>query len=301
MKRSGKIVLAAITAALLILPADAFWGANGHRIVGEIAQRHLSEKTLRALESLMGSETLAMASTFPDEIRSDPRWDFATPWHYISVDDDETIEGTARAPEGDLLRAMDCFERVLRDPEAARPDKIVAVRYLTHFVGDLHQPLHVGRRGDRGGNGIRVNFFRRGTNLHSVWDSGLIEQESLSFNEFADFIDNATLPQIREWQSGTIRDWAQESKDYRSRVYDFGGQPADGDTPDLSWTYAFKQTPLMRIRLLQAGIRLAGIFNSIYDGDSSPPRWSHPGDDGSDLGCRDLGSRLGTAGGWGGE
>lgn len=234
------------------------WGPNGHRVVGRIAMSHLSEETARAVECLLGPVGLDQASTWPDEIRSDPSWRHADPWHFISIDDAETLETTARDPAGDVLEAMQRFEAVLRDPQASRQAKQEALKFLVHFVGDVHQPLHVGRRADRGGNIIVVMWFAETTNLHSVWDSHLIENEKLSFSELAAFIDHPTQEEIRTWQSSTFADWARESKAERERVYRIG----EGK---LGYQYAFDNMPLVKRRLVQAGVRLAGLLNSIFE------------------------------------
>lgn len=259
----------AVAALLLTIPSTASaWGPNGHRIVGRIAMNHLTDEAARAVDCLLGPEGLDQASTWPDEIRSDPAWKKADPWHFISIDDAETLETTARSPDGDVVEAIQRFAAVLRDPRASQQDKQQALRFLVHFVGDIHQPLHVGRRADRGGNEIKVNFFREETNLHSVWDSGLIENEKLSFSEFAAFIDHPTLDELRSWQGASVADWAAESKALRDRVYNL---PAD---KRLSFEYAFANMPTVKRRLLQAGVRLAGLLNAVYaqTGPSIPDR-----------------------------
>ncbi len=246
--------------ALLLLTASSpayAWGPNGHRIVGRIAMNHLSEETARAIECLIGPEGLDQVSTWPDEIRSDPSWRRADPWHFISIDDHETLEATERNPAGDVLEALQRFEAVLRDPQATRQAKQEALKFFVHFVGDVHQPLHVGRRADRGGNSVEVFWFGEQTNLHSVWDSALIENEKLSFSELAAFIDHPTQQEIRTWQSAPFADWVKESKAERERVYRIG----DGK---LSFQYAFQNIPLVKRRLVQAGVRLAGVLNSIF-------------------------------------
>jgi hypothetical protein len=172
-------------------------GANGHRIVGRIVANHLTPEAAVAVTSLIGAEGLDQAATWADEIRNDPNWQpplkNPSPWHYMSIDDGETLETTVRSPDRDVLEAIERFSAVLRNAQATRPAKQEALRFVVHFVGDVHQPLHVGRRADRGGNDVEVTLFGDKTNLHSVWDSGLIESEKLSFSELAAFIDRPTL------------------------------------------------------------------------------------------------------------
>jgi len=257
---------------LLTAPASAFaWGPNGHRVVGRIAANHLTDEARVAVTCLIGPEGLDQVATWGDEIRNDPSWQppakNPSPWHFISIDDAETLETTARDPKGDVLEAIERFSAVLRDPQATRPAKQEALRFLVHFVGDVHQPLHVGRRADRGGNSIEVWWFGEKTNLHSVWDSGLIDSEKLSYSELAAFIDHPTLEELRTWQGAVPADWVKESKAVRDRVYKIG----DGK---LSYQYVFDNIPLIKQRLLQAGVRLAGQLNSIFaqPGPSIPDR-----------------------------
>ena len=247
---------------LLIAPSSVLaWGANGHRVVGRIAANHLTAEAAVAVTSLIGPESLDQASTWGDDIRNDPNWQpplqNPSPWHFISIDDGETLETTARDPNGDVLEAIERFSAVLRNGRATRQAKQEALRFLVHFVGDVHQPLHVGRRADRGGNDVEVTLFGEKTNLHSVWDSGLIESEKLSFSELAAFIDHPTREELRVWQSAAPAVWVRESKAARDRIYKIG----DGK---LGYQYAFDHMPLIKRRLLQAGVRLAGLLNSIF-------------------------------------
>lgn len=253
--------------ALLLPPAAArAWGPTGHRVVGRIAEHHLCEEAARAVDALIGPQTLAQVATWPDEIRSDPAWKKADPWHFISIDDGETLETTAREPAGDLVEAIERFTATLRDPAASREDRAVALRFLVHLVGDVHQPLHVGRRADHGGNSIVVTWFGAGSNLHRVWDADIIDHDRLSFSELAAFLDHPTLTEVRDWQAAPLADWVRESQDLRPRVYAIG----DGK---LSYDYEFRNYPVIRLRLLQAGVRLAGLLDSIFaqPGPSLPP------------------------------
>lgn len=282
--RAWRWTVAGALAAWMALAAPGElrgWGPNGHRIVGEIAERHLTDAARQGVVAVLGeTESLAEAATWPDEIRSDPAWDHAAPWHFISIDDGETLASTARSGEGDVLEAMKRFEAVLRDPEAPKEKKVEALRFYVHFVGDVHQPLHAGRRDDRGGNSIRVRWFREPRNLHSVWDSGLIESRELSFTEYVRFIDDASREEVAAWQAAPYEEWVRESFCVRDRVYDFGAEAArePGEEPRLGFGYAFHQGPLVDRRLLQAGIRLAGHLNAILTGAPTPPAPEIPTD-----------------------
>ncbi|HCZ36443.1 MAG TPA: S1/P1 Nuclease, partial [Cytophagales bacterium] len=126
-----------------------------------------------------------------------------------------------------------------------------------HMIGDMHQPLHVGKPGDRGGNDVKVKWFRNDSNLHRVWDSEMIDDTKLSYTELADALGKPGKDKLAKWQQGTVRDWALESVSYRPQVYDIGNG-------SLSYSYSYKYLPIAKERLLQAGIRLAALLNTIY-------------------------------------
>ncbi|WP_020407509.1 S1/P1 nuclease [Hahella ganghwensis] len=247
---------------LLSLPALSF-GPNGHRIVARIAEDHLSPEAKAAIFKITEGRHLAQSATWPDEIRSDSGWDFAKPWHFVSIDDDESFDDYEHSDKGDILIALQKFESILAEKKVNQTEMWRALAFYIHFVGDIHQPLHVGRRDDYGGNKVRVKWFGRKTNLHSVWDSSLIENEQLSFREYASFLDNVTSSQIREWQSSTYRDWATESKSVRKQVYDLGN--SSSEDPSLSYEYAYKNKALIDDCLVKDGIRLAGKLNSLFE------------------------------------
>ena len=128
---------------------------------------------------------------------------------------------------------------------------------LIHLIGDLHMPLHVGRENDRGGNQIKVMWFKTESNLHRVWDEDIINETRLSYTELAESLDKPTAEQLRLWRNGNVRVWAMENLPYRNQIYGYDGNK-------LGYEYSYKNFPLIRTRLLQAGVRLAQVLNEIY-------------------------------------
>ncbi|MBI2689065.1 MAG: S1/P1 nuclease [Acidobacteria bacterium] len=236
------------------------WGKTGHRVVGQIAENHLSPKAAQGIRDLLGADSLAEVANWPDEIRSDPTWKMADPWHYVNIPDGQTYDSMEKNPAGDILVALKKFEATLRNPSISKEERIQALKFLVHLVGDLHQPLHAGKRDDLGGNRVTVNWFRstEATNLHTVWDELLIEHERLSFTEWARFLDNPSEPEIKQWQSTSYSTWMAESYALRGRCYEF-----KQELP-LSYDYVYKSMPIVKQRLLQAGVRLAGTLNAIF-------------------------------------
>ena len=245
---------------LVCVSASAFaWGPTGHRVVGRIAENHLSPKARKSVQDLLGPVTLAEASTWADEIRSDPAWKHASSWHYINVEDGESIASAKRKRQGDILRALERFSEVLRDSHSSKSEKAEALKWLVHLAGDIHQPLHVGKLKDLGGNKVQVFWMpsKDRTNLHAVWDDLLIDSLRLSFSELTAFVDRATAREIATWQKSSFLEWAEESLQARGRAYEI-------DNGRVGYEYAHRHMQYVRVRLLQAGIRLAGLLNSTF-------------------------------------
>jgi hypothetical protein len=188
----------AIVGILLISAPTQAWGQTGHRVTGAIAERYLTPETKAAIEAILGTETLAEASTWPDEQRSNPApfWQStANPFHYVKVPTGKTYAEVGAPERGDSVTALKRFSATIKDPDASLEEKQLALRFIVHIIGDLHQPLHAGNGHDRGGNTIDVTYFGQETNLHRVWDGHLIDGEKLSFTEMADWLKAKTSPE----------------------------------------------------------------------------------------------------------
>ena len=248
--------LALSFAVLSFAPAAHAWGPTGHRAVGRVAERHLSPAAARAVKDLIAPEQLAYVATWADEIRSEPEWTKADPWHYMTIPDGATVDAATKNPAGDVLEAIARFEKVLADRSAPRTDRVQALKWLAHLIADLHQPMHVGRGDDRGGNETVVLWFGEPSNLHSVWDSKLVETSELSFSELADLVDHPSADDLRDWSASRPADWARESQELRASVYAIGDRR-------LSWKYVHDQWPVVQRRILQAGVRLAATIERL--------------------------------------
>jgi hypothetical protein len=242
--------------------APIVWGANGHRIVAAIAERHLLPETRLRIDALLGPYPLARFGEWADKYRASAAGEHTSTWHYVNIPDGGSYREAPFTEPHDIIEALRLQERNLADTTLSRDDRAVALKLLLHFVADIHQPMHVGRAEDRGGNGVQVRWFGTATNLHAVWDSYLLDHQALSYTEYVTFLDVATATEIDAWLRSDYTTWAAESMALRSTVYDL--PPAEpGTVPNLSWDYADRMTPIMEQRLLQAGIRLAGVLNRV--------------------------------------
>lgn len=251
MKKTSLILLL----ALMTSEVHA-WGKNGHRIVGEIAQLNLDKNAAREVKKLLGDEDLARVSTWPDEIRSDKKYNYTAPWHYVSIPSGKTYFDQKRVADGDVIFALFQFEETLRDKKATIEQKKDALRFMVHMMGDLHQPLHVGLAEDRGGNNVRLKWFKTETNLHALWDESIVDFEQLSYTEYTKFLNHFTKDEMKTFTAGNFMDWARESQELRNVVYDVG--------ESAGYEYHFKVKPTYELRLRQAGIRLASVLNKIF-------------------------------------
>ena len=251
------IVLFSISIALQANKPN--WGATGHRTVGVIADKHLTKKAKRAINNLLDNHNLAFYSTFSDDIKSDKAFNKFYSWHYVNFDFDAKYDRAKADKDGDLIQAIETCIATLKDKNATRDDKVFYLKMLIHFMGDLHQPLHVGRGEDRGGNDIKVKWFGKSSNLHRVWDSDMIDGYNMSFTEMANNADKLSKAQIAFIQKGTLLDWVGESQALAKTVY----SSAKNDDK-LSYRYSYDYLATVRQQLQKGGLRLAKVLNDIF-------------------------------------
>ncbi len=250
------------TKLILLLMAAAHmawsWGQVGHYTTGYIAEKHLSKKARKKVNMVLRGKTIAQMSVWMDEIRSDDRYDYTADWHWVTIPDGMTYEETEKNPRGDVIAMLEKCIGALKADTLSAQKEFEYLGFVIHMVGDIHQPLHVGTGEDRGGNDVRVQWFSENTNLHRVWDTQMIEGKAVGYLDLYHFLPKPDKDTIRKWQSATVRNWAYESMSYRKQVYDV---PDDGR---LGYDYNYQYFHIVEHRILQAGIRLAGILNEIY-------------------------------------
>jgi hypothetical protein len=268
---AGKCLSVAVFFLLAVNSVQSWaFGVDGHRITVTIAENHLSNKTAAALAQISGGKPLAELALWPDQIRGAQKWSHTKPWHYINIKDQQRFADLRRSSKGDVLSALNESYKQLKDPRTGKQQRREALGFFLHLAGDIHQPLHVGRYSDLGGNRISIKWLgqKKRRNLHWVWDTGLIKTDGLDVNQYSAPIDRSTPEQRRNWQSDSFLDWAKESKRLRAQVYEFG-QPARKGPITIDQNYIDRTKPLLQKRLLMAGIRLAGCLNRIFDSEHS--------------------------------
>jgi hypothetical protein len=251
-----KVILSFIL--LIAFTTSSFgWGSTGHRATGWIAEKYLSKKARKAVEKLLKGQSLAIMATWMDDVRSDSTYDHMVDWHWVTIPFGQTYDQTTKNPNGDIIATLERIITELKSKKLSEAEQAERIKILIHLVGDIHQPLHVGGLDDRGGNNVKVNWFRNETNLHSVWDTYMIDDTKLSYTELAQSLDKPAPAQVQAWQKASVRDWAKESQSYKDNVYKIGNGK-------LGYEYSYYNFHIVRQRLLQAGVRLAGVLNEIY-------------------------------------
>lgn len=264
------VCLCALVVAALQRPAHG-WGPEGHRITGEVAAAFLKDETKAAIEEILGRNSLADVANWADEIRDFEEFRWAAPLHYVNVPRSATRVNMGRDCENKMcvVGAIQKYEQELRDP-ATTPDKRRdALRFLVHFIGDVHQPMHVSYSDDLGGNRIDVTLFGEPTNLHRAWDTGLIRarMRSDSPRELAQEIQASITEQLQSRWSASLDpvQWANESLHITRRIY--AELPRGGA---LGQEYYEHNISDVLVRLAMAGVRIAALLNDIYAQEPDP-------------------------------
>lgn len=250
--------LVALISALFFSLSAGAWGMIGHRVVGEVAEQHLSEAAKEKVEEVLGTMTLAEVSNWMDDIKSDDRYDSLRPWHYTTIPNGKTYADIVPSEKGDVVQGIKQMIDGLKSGELSPQREKEFLMILVHLVGDVHQPLHVGNGEDRGGNDVKVEWFWESSNLHRVWDSGMIDSKQYSYTELTNLVNHPTNEEVKEWQSSSVEDWANECLVFRDGIYDL---PSNRK---INYEYRYAHWDTIKGQLCKAGVRLAGILNEVY-------------------------------------
>ena len=252
-----------------MLPATA-WGPKGHDVVAAIAEHHLTCKAKRQISKLLDGKSIVYYSSWMDNIQNSPYWEDGynktKTWHYANVDKGLTYETMQKNENGDVVTALTMLTDEMLDNYKHLTDsmKVDYLKMIVHMVGDLHCPMHAGRLSDLGGNRMKVKWFRQDTNLHSVWDSKMIDSaRKWSYTEWCDQLDRKDRKYRKEVMSGTYEDWFTETVEAAADIYEYV-ESMDQASPNLSYQFVYDFSPLLEERLLHAGYRLAYVLNEIF-------------------------------------
>jgi hypothetical protein len=281
-KHLSRIALSIVAVAVVSMPALA-WGPNGHAIVADIAARHLSpgaSQQVKALLALEEETTLDEVASWADGYRPSHRETGS--WHFVDIPLTAPAFDDSRDCGGGncVVDRIVSFSHVLADKTETPAKRLQALKFIVHFVADVHQPLHCEDNGDRGGNDVHVSFYGASTNLHSVWDDGLLEHatglrtlmpgyriDRKAAQAVADRL-NADISgdETTRWASsgmvsdleGSVAGWANESHHFAQDAYS-----ARGESTELADSYEDREWPVVKGQLERAGTRLAELLNEV--------------------------------------
>lgn len=252
----------------LLAPGTAFaWGWTVHALIGELAERQLSEEARREVRMLLIDEpepTLAAVATWADQMREQPGWEWTAPMHYVKFITDGCREVRPEDCRDGLCvyGAVDRYRSQLADRSLSRRQRAEALKFVVHFVGDIHQPLHTGYREDRGGNQFQINLDGKGTNLHAVWDRELLALAPADVQRAADRmfpeLANAAPPLPLHVFDPPPRDWATGSCYLIRRIGIYPPKP--GNLPE---GYLEAMRPHAEAQVMLAAVRLARLLEPI--------------------------------------
>ncbi|MEO8810908.1 MAG: S1/P1 nuclease [Rhodanobacter sp.] len=277
------LALLAASGLLLATFATQAWGPEGHAIVADIAQQHLNPVAAAEVDSLLkleGLSRLDQISSWADANRKEMPG--TGEWHYVDIPLSASDYDAARdCHEGNcIVMKLDQYAHVLADTTATPQARLQALKWVVHLVGDIHQPLHAEDNHDKGGNTVQVQFFQRGTNLHAVWDGGIL-RHALNLQPGPNFtFDHAVVQADAMQLDGDITDvqraawapagslstlrtdaitWADESHRLAQKVAYADIAKPSGE----AWSLRYQITawPVVKTRLQQAGVRLADVLN----------------------------------------
>jgi len=270
-------------AALLGLstPASAWWD-YGHETVARIAMEEVSPATRAEVRRLLRQgalletptcpvATIGQASVWADCIRRGDRFSYTAPWHYQNVNVCRPFDMESACANGNCVSAqIERNLRLLKDRTLPRRERLQALLFLIHFVGDLHQPLHAGDRGDLGGNRFRAYYSRVRSNLHAIWD-GLLAERSISTPpaDARGLLGALGIEERRSMAQGSVEDWARESWEV-SRRFAYGGVLTDpcadvpAEPPVITQAQIRGLIPVVRTQVTRGGLRLARLLDEAF-------------------------------------
>ena len=249
------LITLAFLLTLIIFPNKTFaWGKKGHALVAQVAFTYLDENTKKVVLQYLDGMTIEEAANWMDNIKSDHSYDYMKPYHYVNFDKGAKV---VELNGDNIIYQLNETIKELRNKKNLSKEEIsTKIKILFHLIGDLHQPLHVGYGSDKGGNTMQINYNGKGTNLHSLWDSGIIESKGITLQ---DCLKSTKFCKYKLWKIKKIKviNWSMESRSLLDPIYNTGGNK-------ISDEYVNKNAALIETQIHKAGIRLASVLKEVF-------------------------------------
>ena len=250
-----------LLATLTITTFSSAYDNVGHRIITDIAYQNISKKTRKQTDKVLGIRGIVYESSWADEIRSDSKYKHSYQWHYQNLKDNMTendLMDLINNPTKEGEHLFYAIETMINRLKANKEDA-EALKFLVHFIGDLHQPMHLGRFDDLGGNKISLNWFGKSTNLHSVWDGKITEGRNMSATEYSNYLIDKFASQNETFKKYSLLQSVSETYAVRTEIYNYGASDKN------NYLYLYNFSDKLDVLLYRAGIYLSNVLNEIYD------------------------------------
>lgn len=273
-----RILTLALATFIMLESASLYaWGPMGHDVVSAIAEQNLNRKTKRKISKLLDGHSIVFYSSWMDNIQNSPYWEDGynqtKTWHYANVDKGHTYQTMEKNENGDVVNKLEMLTDAMinRYDELTDSMKVDYLKMIVHMVGDLHCPMHAGRLSDRGGNNTKVKWFGQPTNLHSVWDSRMIDSaRKWNYTEWVDQLDIHNRKSRKNIAAGDYEDWFTTTVTNAAKIYDYvediSQNLPEEELPNLSYQFVYDFSPMLEEQLLLGGYRLAYVLNTIFSG-----------------------------------
>lgn len=234
------------------------YDAIGHRIIADIAYSNLNTKVRKQVDKVLGTKGIIYYSTWADEVRSDDKYKYSYQWHYQNLKDGMTeaemkylIENPSAEGEH-LFYALDVLtQRIKKDKNDEE-----ALKFLVHFIADMHQPMHLGRKDDLGGNRVSIKWFGRDINIHGLWDTQMLEARKMSYSEFSKYLQLKYEDQQQDLEKLQMIDVIKAGYAIRTEIYAYDNSN--------NYHYLYNFSNKLDYMLYSGGIYLANYLNNLY-------------------------------------
>jgi hypothetical protein len=296
------LACAALAAAVLSAPLTCLaWGDEGHQVIGSLAYKRLTPKARKAVDALLAQDKDTLTkpdfvsrTTWADKFRDSDRnttkvhYKATHKWHFVDVEIDggslqdacfgrpQLAAGAPASqgpPDACVVDKIEQFRTALADPATPPAEKLLALKFLMHFVGDVHQPLHAADHNDSGGNAVAIEVAPSSSqaNLHAYWDTRLVSKLGANVTTASTAVGKLITPaNVAKWSTGTVEDWASESAAHaKDTAYNFSGEKTfvddHGGTGEvLDASYQARALPVAKEALAKAAVRLANLLNEAF-------------------------------------
>ena len=250
-----KYILCRIIILTIIVPINTFgWGKRGHELVAEVAINYLNPATRKVLTEYLDGMTIQDAANWIDDIKGDKTYDYLRKQHYINAERGQKI--IADNGENIIGLLTKTIEELKNYKNLSKAEVKIKLCILFHLIGDLHQPLHLGYGEDKGGNNYQINFYGRGTNLHSFYDSGIIEYKNLTLLQCLK-TKTYTKEEVAQVEKIDVVEWANQSRSFLPVIYKTSGAKINDSYVDANFV-------IIQEQIQKAGIRLSSVLKDIF-------------------------------------